>query len=82
MAHHDLGTLFRGMRDLAFETGDPEAVGFMCKVLQSVVRSRTDFGLEELEKQLAAEFRMDIKELQEQVRLVGEDFARLKTDLK
>jgi hypothetical protein len=82
MAHPDLATLFRKMRDLAFETGNPEAVGLMCKLLQSMVRSRTDFGLDQLEKQLAAEFRMDVKELQEQVRLAEKDFSQLKASLK
>jgi len=72
MAEPNLRKLFLGMRDRAFEMCDKEAVGFMFKFLQGMVKGRSDFGLKQLEKQLGAEFGMDDKELQEKVHLAGE----------
>ena len=65
--------LFKWLRDRAFETGDPEAVGFMYKLLSGV----NGFGDDELERQLGAEYEMDVKELREQVRLAGDDLRTL-----
>jgi hypothetical protein len=65
LAEPKLAQLFRLLRHRAFETGDKECVYLMYKMLKDIAKSRTEYGLSGLEKQLGAEFRMDAKEFQE-----------------
>jgi len=52
--------LFRYMRDLAFETGDPSAVGAMYTQLRHTAMKQAGYQVGWLEKQLKVEFGVDV----------------------